>query len=39
MYKVNLIFDISAEKGLQKLNDMIDRGLSNRIEPQALNLI
>ena len=34
-----MIFDISAKKRLQKLSDMINRGLSNRIESQTLNLI
>ena len=39
MCRVNLIFDILAEKESQKPNDMIERGLPNRTEPQALNLI
>ena len=39
MCRVNLILDILAEKGSQKSNDMIERGLPNRIESQALNLI
>ena len=34
-----MIFDISAKKKLQKLSDIIDQDLSNRIESQTLNLI
>ena len=39
MCRVNLILDILTQKESQKPNDMIEQGLSNRPEPQTLNLI